>query len=145
MTLGEARAELRQLVRDGERCPCCDQFAKVYRRKLNSGMARSLIAMWRTAGTSWVHVPTALDARSREEGKLRYWGLVVESDEERDDGGRAGWWQVTDLGAQFVLGQLRVPQYAHVYDGRCLGLHGDPVMIRDCLTDRFSYEELMGR
>ena len=144
MTLAEARDELRRLVDDGYRCPLCTQFAKVYRRKLNSGMARSLIRMWRKAGLDWINVPDQIGARSREEGKLRYWGLVEEADVEREDGGRAGWWRVTREGARFVTGKITVPKYARIYDGRCLGLHGEPVTIRDCLGERFDYAELMG-
>lgn len=143
MTLGEARDELRELVDHGHRCPLCTQFAKVYRRKLNSGMAVSLIRMYRRAGLGWVNVPDEIGARSREEGKLRYWGLVEEAGELRDDGGRAGWWRVTPDGAAFVLLRARVPKYARVYDGRCLGLGGDLVTIRDCLGERFDYGELM--
>ena len=143
MTLAQARDQLRDLVDRGCQCPCCTQYAKVYRRKINSGMARSLIRMWRLAGTDWINVPTSIGARSREEGKLAYWQLVEESTDVRDDGGRAGWWRVTERGAQFVTNQLKVPKYARVYDGRCLGLRGELVTIRRCLSSRFDYDELM--
>jgi hypothetical protein len=145
VTLGEARAWLRKRAEEGATCPCCTQFAKVYKRKLNSGMARSLIAMFVIKGTDWVHIPTELSARSREEGKLAYWGLVEESVEPRDDGGRAGWWRVTPAGRRFVLRETRVPKYARIYDGRRLSLTGEPVSIMDALGDKFDYNELMGR
>jgi len=141
--LGEARAYLRRGVEDGVRCPCCTQLVKVYRRKLNSGMAVSLIRMYRAAGTDWVHLPTQVGARSREEGKLRYWGLVEEKNAVRDDGGHAGWWRLTDAGRSFVLGESRVPRYARVFDGVCRGLRGELVSISDCLGDKFDYAELM--
>lgn len=145
LTLGEARQWLRDRSNEGARCPCCTQFAKVYRRKINSGMARSLIEMYRIAGTGWVHVPTQIGARSREEGKLAYWSLVMESAEPRDDGGRAGWWSVTPLGREFVLGQRRQPKYALVFDGRCLTHDwSETVSIHDALGDKFDYDELMG-
>ena len=142
-TLQEAVEWLREHLDEGAICPCCTQRAQVYRRKINSGMAVSLIRMYQTAGTDWQHIPTTIGARSREEGKLRYWGLVEEADAERDDGGRAGWWRVTPRGADFVLGNLAVAKYARVYDGRCLGLVGDPVTIYDALGDKFDYAELM--
>lgn len=141
--LGRARDQLRELVDQGCRCPCCTQYAKVYSRKINSGMAVSLIRMWRLAGTDWINVPEQIGARSREEGKLAYWKLVEESSGVRPDGGRAGWWRVTERGAQFVSMQLKVPKYARVYDGRCLGLRGELVTIRQCLSSRFDYDELM--
>lgn len=138
---------LRQRVDEGATCPVCQQHAKVYRRKINSGMARSLIAMYHAGGREnldWVHVPTQIGARSREEGKLAYWDLVEEERVKRPDGGRAGYWRVTLLGELFVLGKIGVPKYARVYNGRALSL--DPterVTIKDALGDKFDYAELM--
>ena len=45
----------------GGTCPCCDQLAKVYRRPINSGMAVSLITMYRTARQEWQHIPTTIN------------------------------------------------------------------------------------
>lgn len=125
-------------------CPACGQYAKVYKRKINSGMARSLIAMYRAGGTSWVDVTKVTDRRSREEGKLAYWGLVEEFPEGREDGGRAGMWRVTNLGASFVNGHCSVPQTAEVYNGICLRTYGPETSIVTALGDKFDYRELMG-
>lgn len=127
----------------GVHCPGCEQFAKVYRRKVNSGMARSLIAMYRAGGTTWVDVTEVTDRRSREEGKLAYWGLVEEFPEGREDGGRAGMWRVTNLGRSFVLGHTSVPQTAEVYNGVCLRTYGPKTSITTALGDKFNYAELM--
>lgn len=147
MTLTQAQAWLRNRVNEGERCPCCNQFAKVYRRKINSGMARALVAMYRYAGTDWLHKPTALSglgAAARDESLLRYWSLIEEATEPRDDGGRAGWWRVTPHGEQFLLGHATVPKYVFVYDGRLLSLdQSERVSIHDALGDRFNYGDLM--
>jgi hypothetical protein len=143
--LGAVKDWLRgQVHKGGARCPCCTQFAKVYKRQINSGMARSLIRMYRVAGLDWVHIPTALPARSREEGKLAYWGLVEEASEPREDGGRAGWWRITSKGEAFLRRQLKVPKYALVYDARRLGFdETEMVDIQDCLGARFNLTELM--
>jgi hypothetical protein len=50
---------------------------------------------------------------------------------------------VTRLGARFVRGEIRIAKYARVYNGRCLGLEGEPVDIRDALGTQFNYSELM--
>lgn len=142
-TLAQVRAWLRVRAKDGVQCPACSQHVKIYRRKLNSGMARSLIAMYRSSGLEPMHVPTAIGARSREEGKLAYWGLVKEVAVLRPDGGRAGYWHVTEAGERFVQGKITVPKYALVYNGGRLGLEGEPVTIQDVLGDRFNYAELM--
>lgn len=147
VTLAEAQAWLRARIDDGERCPCCTQRAQVYRRKINSGMARAFIQFYRAYGTDWGHKPTALKglgAAARDESLLRYWDLWVEADEPREDGGRAGWWQVTERGEQFVLGYTRVPKYARIYDSRLLRFDTEEfVTIKDALGDRFDYDELM--
>ena len=46
-SLGTAREWLRSQAKDGARCPCCRQYVKVYRRKLNSSMSRALMIMYR--------------------------------------------------------------------------------------------------
>lgn len=143
--LGDVREYVRIRAADGGvDCPACTQHVKVYRRPLNSGMARSLITMWLAAGRGWQHVPTTVGGRSREEGKLRYWSLIEEATEQRrPDGGRAGYWRLTEDGEQFVRGLRWVPRYALVYDGRLLDHDGDLITIRDALGDRFDYDVLM--
>jgi hypothetical protein len=145
MTLGEARKWLAERVTTGARCPCCNQYAKVYRRQINSGMARSLIAMYLHGPQGqWVHLPTQVGARSREEGKLRYWDLVEEQVEvQRADGGRVGYWRLTDAGRSWVTGQSTVPKYVTVYNNTVLESYGDQVSISDALGSRFDYTELM--
>jgi hypothetical protein len=141
--LAQVKAWLVQRRHEGVVCPACCQFVKVYRRKINSGMARSLIAMYRAGGTQFIHLPTTIGSRSREEGKLRYWGLVEEQLQVRPDGGRAGYWRVTHTGEAFVLGRTLMPQYAEIYNGECLRLTGDLIGIREALGSQFSYSELM--
>jgi len=128
---------------EGIHCPGCGQLAKVYHRRINSGMARSLIAMYRKAGTDFLHLPTAISARSREEGRLRWWGLVEEATEPRPDGGRAGWWRVTDKGASFIKGHVAVRERALIYDNTLLGLEGPWVTIHDALGNKFNLNDLM--
>lgn len=143
-TLDDARAWLRDRVDKGDRCPCCTQFAKVYRRRITSSMARMLIRMHRVAGCDYAYLPDLRDGNgSMDTTMLRYWALIEEDREPRPDGGRAGWWRLTPLGQSFVLGEVEVPMYARVYDGRVLSLVGDLVHISDALGTRFDYAELM--
>jgi len=141
--LAQLKAWFEKRKAEGDHCPVCQQHFKVYRRKINSGMARSLISMYRAGKTEFIHIPTTIGSRSREEGKLRYWGLVEEETALRPDGGRAGYWRVTEMGELFVLGKVKVPMYAEVYDGERLSLSGDMVGIIDALGQKFHYGELM--
>jgi len=144
-TLEEAKQWLKARLEKGAHCPCCAQFAKVYRRRINSGMARSLIMMYLRGKREWIYIPTAISAKSREEGKLVYWGLIEESSQLREDGGRAGWWRVTEKGETFIHRRIKVPKYAFVYDAKLLHLDdGEMVDIEDCLGVYFDLSELMG-
>jgi len=144
-SLEGAKEWLRARVEVGADCPCCTQLAKVYSRKINSGMAHALIQMYKHAGTEWFYLPNITSRwQGRDEAGLRYWGLIEEMQERRDDGGRAGWWRLTKLGEEFVKRAIRVPKYARIYDGRCLSLSGEEITIVDALGDKFNYHELMG-
>ena len=148
VTLAEARDWLRERIDEGEQCPCCEQLAKVYRRKIHAGMARALVMMFKAAPVGEpIYKPLVLrgvGAAARDESLCRYWGLIEPDEGRRDDtSSRTGWWKVTDKGGLFVLGAITVPKYARIYDGRLLNLTGDPVSIRDCLGKSFDYAELM--
>jgi hypothetical protein len=146
MTLGEARELLREKVEEGHRCPLCTQFAKVYRRKITASMGYMLIRIYRAGGdANFVYLPSLRDGNGAMDTTMtQYWGLIEEERARREDGGRAGWWRLTELGARFVCGQASVPKYARVYDGRRLGCAGESVTIHDALGEKFDYAELMG-
>ena len=146
-TLAEAKEWLRERIDAGERCPCCTQFTKVYKRSVTSTMARKLILIYRHYGTGWFHMPTALadiGIASRDESFLKMFGLIEEAVDRRDDGGRPGWWRVTDEGVGFVLRRTRIPKHAMVFDGRVLTFTGGFVGIEESLKRKFDYHELMG-
>jgi hypothetical protein len=143
-TLTKAQREIdAHIWEDGIACPCCGQFCKVYRRRLNAGQAQALILMWRTAGRDWVHVPTLASRSGGDPGKMRHWGLIEEAAGRREDGGRRGSWRITERGQAFVLGELTVPQYVSIFDNRVLGHDGPNIGIREALGGRFNYDELM--
>lgn len=145
MTLDEAKAWLRTRVDEGERCPCCTQFAKVYRRKVYATMARTLIRMWRAGGTTeWSAMPD-VDRRADgganrgggDDAKLRYWGLIEQHPED------ATLWRVTLIGEQWLQRRATIPEYACIFDSRLLRLEGDQVSIVDALGKKFDYDDLM--
>lgn len=143
MTLGEARAKLREYVKDGHPCPCCRQMAKVYERKINRAMARTLAALYRWGGEEYTHGPS-LPGDTHEISQLQWWDLVEEErDERRADGGRRGYWKITPKGIAWLAGRSTVPKYARIYDGRVLSLEGDQVSHRDALGAKFDYDDLM--
>jgi hypothetical protein len=98
---------------------------------VHAGIARSLITMYLAdPGRGWLYVPEVVGGKVREEGKLAYWGLVEEQRRVRPDGGRAGWWRVTERGALFVNKGCTIPKYAVVYNGRLKRFEGPEVTSR---------------
>lgn len=153
-TLQEARERVAAALDEGIRCPCCIQFAKRYRRKLGSGMARWLIALYLAgAHDAWVHVSEAgammkrggSTVRTGDYAKLRYWGLVTPSPKREDGKSSSGLWRLTERGIAFVRGQLEVRRCAVVYANELQGFEGPLINIRVALGDEFNYDDLMAR
>jgi hypothetical protein len=147
MTIREGKAWLRARLDKGEHCPLCTQYAKVYRRKITSPSARALVLLWRYAGLDFAHLPTVLSkgigGTSGDGAKPQHWGLIEAGQGARADGGHAGHWRVTILGKKWIEGQVTLPKYARIYDGRCLGFEGDPTTIEDALGVKFDLRELL--
>lgn len=127
----------------GVSCPACGQSAKIYNRPLNQNMARGLIAMYQAGELNWVHMPTVLGGKSREEAKLAHWGLIEEQRKVRPDGGRAGWWRVTPRGELFLMGMTKVPKYIALYDRRLVATHGEMWSIADALGEPFNLSKML--
>jgi len=145
-SVGEARDWLRDRVAVGAACPCCHQFTKVYRRKINAAMARALFLMWDEGGRErrlYVHVPSIDPTRGGDVAKMQFWGLIEEEKGSRVDGGRAGYWKVTQRGEDWLKRRVTVPKYARVYDGHLLNTTGVAVSVDDALGDEFRLDDLM--
>lgn len=124
-TLQEAKVWLRARFSKGATCPCCNQFVKLYRRPFNKSMAFVLLLMARyyrrieVKESDWLHVPSYINevvasnprrsaAVRGDWAKLKFWGLIEEKPETRDDGSpRVGYWRMTPVGRQFVARQGR--------------------------------------
>jgi hypothetical protein len=145
-TVGEAREWLRENVEKGAECPLCHQFSKVYRRTITSAMARALALIWHEGGWGkhlYVHVPSIDPARGGDVAKLENWGLIEEERIARPDGGRAGYWRITNKGEEWLNGKVSVPKYARLYDGKLLSLTGPSWDVFQALGKRFDYRDLM--
>jgi hypothetical protein len=132
----------------GGDCPCCQQRVQVYKRTLASSSAYGLITMYRHHGREFGHAPSTADlARlGGELARLGMRGLLEEKPELRDDGGRAGWWRVSELGESFVLGRCRVPKHIYVYAGQQIDYPNGSIettSIEEACGKRFNYREMM--
>lgn len=155
-SLEEAKNWLRERFEDGAKCPCCNQFVKLYKRKLNSSMAHALILIYKFFENNqdeWLHVPSYLSrvsssatVRGGDWSKLRYWGLIEAEKATRDDGSeRVGTYRMTERGKEFILSQIRVPRHVYLYNqSPVFRADEETVSIREALGDKFNYAELMG-
>lgn len=154
-TLEEARKTLFENIREGTECPCCGQLAKVYQRKFNSIMARSMIAFWledREHPKEWLHALQVLQRRmpsvqgSGDYGKLHYWGLLVAKADETDDGNSAGLFRLTEKGRRFVVPGGIIPKYKYLYNDREWPVTEETpqfTTLKDALGSHFDYDKLM--
>lgn len=164
-TLAEARVNLRNHLNDGVSCVCCGQFAKRYKRKLNTGIARWLIALERLhcTGLEWVHIAwiaavvggkNPISAQklpigkspigSGDYAKARYWQLIEDRPSATTAKKDSGYWKLTSKGRSFVNKSIKVPSRVILYNNICEGFDGDDITITDAIGTNFNYDELMG-
>ena len=157
-TIKEAKQWLRERFTDGASCPCCNQFVKRYKRKLNSSMAHALILIYKyfdNHDMNWLHVPSYLSqisssatVRGGDWSKLRYWGMIEAESAVRSDGSeRVGNYRITNLGKRFVRREVRVLKFVFLYNGDVVAGDGDDtrIYIDEALGEKFNYNELMGK
>ncbi len=148
-TLEEAKAWLLERLEKGIACPCCDQFAKIYTRKLNSSMARGLIWLCDQApAREWVEVnrigPRWLVSKGGTLATLQHWSFIEEQPNERDTTKRtSGIWRPTWDGIAFARRETTTLSHVRLYDNQVLGFAGDHIDIAAALGERFDYSELM--
>jgi len=150
--LREAREELFTRLDDGVRCPCCDQYARRYRRNFNSTMARSLLWLVKSwlhrEDGKWIDVPRNAPrwlVRSNQLPTVRWWGLVERPPSDDPKRKHSGLWQPTPSGVAFAQGTLLIPAKAVTYRGIVEGFEGQEITVKQALGKHFDYAEIMGR
>lgn len=146
------RTKIKAYEREGCVCPVCEGIVKVYRRKLNSTMARQLINLYhlhRRTTVPWIDILSICQETGVSGGdfaKLLHWGLIEAKPHNAGDEGKktSGLWRITKAGTEFVLGMLAVHPAVYLLSGQVVGWDGrHPTTIRQCLGDHFDYNELM--
>lgn len=156
--VGTTIAEGKQFLKDnwekGCKCPLCTQNVKKFRRKLNSGMARCLIAMLkveslgRCDADGWMHVnheltKLGLSATDLEAGKLAGWGFMEARGDQGERSKTSGYWRLTEKGRAFARRQITVPDHVYVFNGTYYGVDGPEIDIVAALGNHFDYAEMM--
>ena len=153
-TIQEAKDFLSANYKKGVECPCCKQHVRLYKRKFNSVMARTLIRLYvltRDKKVVFHHVKDIVQGISstgtNDFSKLVYWGLIQEKVKDPDDKihRTSGYWRITDKGREFIEHKFLLPKYVFVYNSECRGISGEETDIKQALTEKFNYDELIGK
>lgn len=159
-TIEEIRAYMRDNWDEGVACPCCSQKVKLYRRRINSGMAEILIALARETvrrridpnHRPYIHVERELVRGNellqgaRDWTTLKFWGLI----EPLGDGvarRAAGEWRITEAGLWTVSHPDRalLHDWIAVFNDRVRDRSDEKRSLLDALQRPFRWEEVAGR
>jgi len=154
ISLARAREILFDGYEDGSRCLLCNQYVKLYKRKLTSAMAYALILLDkknRREPNRWVHMedylkslPGIPSSIRGDFAKLRFWGLIVQQQGEREDkSDRVGMYKITEKGIDFVHNRIKVSKQVFIYNNDVKGFSPGEINIRESLGQKFRYDELM--
>lgn len=149
ITLAQAKTAHTAGLKDGIECALCGRFDKIYKRKLNSGMARVLILLYKqdkTKPLGWVHVLQDLpDVTGGDYGKMVEWGLLAKREGAKDDDNPDnGYYRITAKGQMFCQGKVKVPKYLYFYHDRLWPVQDDEeTTIQEALGAKFNWNELM--
>ena len=147
-TLREAKDKVLQERAKGITCPCCGQLAKMYVRKLNSGMAATLIRMYRFNRLNYSHVKSfLLDHKLKNNHDwtlLKHWGFIEEFPDNDDPAKKSsGVWRITPTGEMFINREIPAPSHIKLYNNELIGFTGSQTTIVAALGRHFNYQELM--
>ena len=149
VTIEEGRAFLETNKEAGSFCPCCDRLDKVYKRALNSRMARGLIWLYFASdkGAHDVALSTAPAwlLQTNELATTRYWGFIVQAPKEEGDLSRrtSGVWNMHQRGILAVERKITFPRRVHTYRGEVIGWDEHEIYIDTAVGVRFNYPKLM--
>lgn len=152
VTLAEARDYVKKGRDEGVYCPCCKQYARIYKRKINKGMALALVYMfieYFNTAKEWIHVEELFIRRkhkcSHDWALLRFWGMIEENEEPSEPEKKTnGLWRITTKGKCFVNDtRVKVPSRAIIYNNTLIGFNDEQINIINALGSKFDYQELM--
>jgi hypothetical protein len=155
MLLSEAKDQLESKISEGVICPCCNQYAKLYKRKLSSSMTIALIEIFKAhkqIGFDYFHVedyfkslPNLPSSIRGDFPKLKHWNLIYGKEENREDSSpRNGYYMISGRGIRFLRNQLSVPSHIFLYNNEVKDVSETLVSVTDCLGAKFNYHEMMG-
>ena len=145
-SLNKAKAEVREKFVDEDcECPLCKQNVKLYRRKLNYGMAAFLLGLYKLSGgdvnvsVHYNDVHKLIGFNPNDYSNLERWGLILYAGEKSG----TGYWCITSKGLLFLTGQLNIPEKVFIYNSKTWGFSPEEISFKEALGARFELLELV--
>ena len=110
-------------------CEHCGASLKEWKHGLTSGLIRTFIKFCyalKKKGTNKIHLQSEVELTKNEYNnfqKLHYFGLVAKADE-------TGYWLLTNLGEQFMRGEIGIEKFAISYRDRLVRREGEKVWLQ---------------
>lgn len=148
-TIEQGKSYLRKNFKHGANCPCCGQTVKLYKRKLNSGMATTLLWLYEYSkknNKEWVNIPEVAPRstlRAKDFCILEYWDLIERFPTIEPGKKYSGVWRITEKGKNFANGQEKVRSHVLIFNNKFVGYSPTMITIEEALGEKFNYNELM--
>jgi len=129
-----------------ETCSVCGNVVRTYKRSVYSRIAAGLINLHKLSkgNSKYFHVSDFI-INSSDFAKLEFWGLIQEMPKDKADKTTrtSGYWRTTIKGNSFVENKTTITKYIHLKNNNLIARSGEQVGIKDCLNEKFNYEQLM--
>jgi len=150
-TIEEGELFIRDNIEKGCICPVCKGTAKLYKRKINSGMTLFLIGLYKLrirTGKRYhqnknIMSEMDLNTSSLDYSVLKHFGLIKDQENEDTEKRKSGFWCITKKGAAFVLNEIKIPSHVHLYNNVLVGFSETTINITEALGNKFNYKELL--
>jgi hypothetical protein len=115
-------------------CPTCGQGVEEHRHSLNVGIVEALLDFYKRFGKNPGRVSDVIKEHNKACNwqKLRYFGLT-EIYVTTSNARKRGWWRVTSLGEEFILGKVKIQRMVWTFNAKILRGEGAFVSISDVI------------
>lgn len=153
ITVEQEKARLRQVIKEGATCACCQQRVQMYRRPITASMIKGLALLLRAKPDveGFVHVENYLkeakcDSAIRGDvSKLRFWNFIQPKpggDPEKPFRGN-GYYKILPAARNFISGETTVFSHAKIYNNKFFGFDGDLINVHQVVKKKFDLEKLL--
>ena len=118
-------------------CQACGCISVEYRFCFNKGLAKFFECLYKEGKPVKTDSLNLTYSQRTNSQKLRYWGLAVPCVGE-DSKKKAGWWQITKMGIDFMQGNIKIPKYAFTIKGTVTKLDGPMISFSE-VNDGYDY------